>query len=208
MHLFIRACLSVTAFAAYVALTGCTTPDNGVDQTDQPTGADAAGLQTAEIVGVLEAIHTAEIDQAQYMLREEVRDELSSDVAEFAQMMVDEHTQLRSELEELIKQENADPARSMMQARLAGEAAAVMANMRAVRAVPVFDLEASYINGQVTMHQRALDVIEDTLLPAATKPAMVDYLQQARTSIRGHLDRAEQIQARLEGEEPPPVSQL
>ncbi|MBC7741570.1 MAG: DUF4142 domain-containing protein, partial [Bdellovibrionaceae bacterium] len=55
----------------------------------------------------------------------------------------------------------------------------------------------AYVNQQVTMHEKALSTLNDTLIPQASSAELKSHLEKTRGAVSMHLDHAKKMQAQL-----------
>ena len=155
--------------------TAAATPDGSM--------AGDAGAAPAErnALGVLNAINEHEIAAGQQALKKGVK----GDVAEYAQMMIDQHTENREKTTSL----NPDPAAADAQAQQQKG----QAELAALEATSGEAYSRAYIDAMVKGHTEALAALDGKLIPAASSPAVREHLTQTRGHVAEHLERAKAL---------------
>ncbi|HET6569818.1 MAG TPA: DUF4142 domain-containing protein [Rhodothermales bacterium] len=64
-------------------------------------------------------------------------------------------------------------------------------------------LGSQYMRDQVTLHQNALQMLDNTLIPNTTDPQLLQMLQQGRQIVATHLEIAQRIQADMQNQSTP-----
>ncbi|HKU42507.1 MAG TPA: DUF4142 domain-containing protein, partial [Polyangiales bacterium] len=111
-------------------------------------------------------------------------------VREFAQAMIDQHTQSRLEGQQLAAQNGVTPATSPDATQLQSKAQTMLEQLKAAEGS---NFDQMYMRGQIKQHQEALNMITDKLMPSASAPGMKEMLTKARSMVQHHLDQAQQI---------------
>lgn len=116
-------------------------------------------------------------------------------VKAFAQRMVQDHGAANQQLQQLtqsgVTPEPSDQSRQLEQQHQ--QASQQMHSMSGAQH------DAAYIQHEVQMHQTALDLLDQQLIPNAQNAQLKQALQQIRTSVQSHLEQAQQIQGQLGG---------
>lgn len=169
-----------------MADAGQTDGDTTSDSPDvQADGTVTSGSAPAErtALGVLNAINDHEIAAGQQALKKGVK----GDIADYARMMIDQHTENRSKTTSL----NPDAAAADAQAQQQkGEA-----ELAALEAKSGEDYSRAYVDAMVKGHTEALAALDGKLIPAASSPAMREHLTQTRGHVAEHLERAKALAA-------------
>jgi len=145
-----------------------------------------------QIVGVVSAADQIDIDAAKLALKKTKNNE----VKQFAQQMIDDHTNLQKSVNDLGKKLNVTPAESDTSKSLKKDAAAEMKKLRGLSG-KAFDTE--YANHEVAYHQQVLDAAGKVLIPNAQNAELKSALQGAAPLLQGHLQHAQQLQSSLGG---------
>ena len=116
-------------------------------------------------------------------------------VRTFSQEMAREHTAVVRRLEQLAQTENLTAAPNKLSTHLDNVARGHTDYMRTLSGRA---LDLHHVRTQIVMHQNALDLIDVTLTPNASNPALRSFLQSARPALVQHLDRARQLERALQ----------
>lgn len=199
-----RSIVTLTLLLLTTALLACQT-DAGAARDD--TGSEAAtesepasddvettpaeeqaplALTDNEIAGVAASIHEGEISHAR-IARERAT---SPKVRSFAEQMITDHTRALNELDALRSTARVVPETSTLQQRLTSEALNLEQTLAAADPAEVDRL---YMSAQVTLHERALQIADRELLPAAKSAELGAYLRRLRPVLERHLEMARAI---------------
>ncbi len=164
--------------------TAPSAPDSVVENSPPPEPPPAKELLTeAQIAKVSELVNTAEVEQGKIAQTKGK----SANVKKFAAMMVKHHGDALKEQARLVKKLSLVPAESATAAQLKADADKTMEKLKNAGAT---EFDAAYAASQVEGHQKALDLLDTQLLPAAQTPEVVDALRQARGMVEQHLAEA------------------
>src|SRR5712691_3636103 len=149
------------------------------------------GFTDSDIAAIVTNANQGEIDQGNVALTRAS----SSDVRDFAQMMVNDHTSA-------LNQANALFSRIYVTANTSNTVAQNLQNgsrqtINALNTYSGTDFDKQYIQTQIDAHQWLLNTLDSTLIPSAHNRELRDFLQSTRTVVATHLDRARQIQKML-----------
>jgi putative membrane protein len=171
--------------------TNNTTTDTGTGTTtDTGTGTDSttAALTDADIGAIVSALNMGEIEQGNLAKDKAVR----GSVKKFAEMMVTEHTAAQMRATALLTRLGITPTENATSTMVKMEATTVLNNLKTLSG-SAFD--SAYVDSQVTMHQRALDIMDMQLLPNAKNAELKAELTTARASVAMHLNEAKMLQS-------------
>lgn len=163
------------------------------EATEETEPETVAALSDPEIIGIVDFLHQTEIDQGE-LARAKGRLE---PIKEFADKMVEQHGEADRRLDALTANLGFAAATSDLGDRMRADIQSKTDALIAMEAGDAFDRE--YINTQVELHARALELVDKTLLPAATTDALRDELGQLVVLFRDHLNEAEKIQTDMTG---------
>lgn len=171
-----------------LGLSACMTDNgtavNGEEATTSP--AAQVTLTDNEIAGVTAAIHEGEISHAR-IAQERAQTE---PVRSFAARMIEEHSSAMRDLEGLGATASIIPEPSALREQLTSQALAMEQDLVA-RDPSEFD--RAYMDAQVRLHQQALEVADQQLMPSARSQQLRAYLQRVRPIIADHLEMARQM---------------
>ncbi len=179
--------------------------DGAIEASDGDASGDVAmTLNDEQIVTILHVSNQGEIQEAQLALTKAI----NTQVRNFANMMITDHTAADAALATLFAASDAGPdadaaldaalfadgglpnAPSWISATLLQETTLQLQTLM-LKTGAAFDL--AYMSGQVATHSEVLQLIDTVLLPAASSPALKATLMQARTVVANHLQMAIQI---------------
>lgn len=209
-----RRALAVAACAA--ALAACAKKDNAGTDTLATTAAPAMGTDTAmnnmgganaganganasgatvavtsdaEIMAAIGMTNTNEIGAGKMAAGKTT----NADVKSYANDMVKEHTAMQADADKLAKKSNVTPKAPAAADMMKKEAMAMMDSLKMAKGTS-FDME--YINGQVGDHQKALANLQ-SFQGTAQNAELKTMIQQAIPKVQQHLDRARDLQTKL-----------
>ena len=151
---------------------------------------DAVHLNDAQIKKVLLTLNEGEIEAAK-LANQRAQDE---SVKSLAKMMVDEHKENIKETKEVAKNNKIGTRDSKLSKDLKKDAFQVTKSLRGAEQ-GAFD--KAYVSSQISMHQKALDMLNNTLIPNASNPAFKTHLEKTRDAVQAHLEHAQSLQAKM-----------
>jgi len=151
-----------------------------------------APLTDPQIVKVLEAVDSAEIEQAKIAQKKSKNPK----VKKFAQQMIQHHTKSKQKGTQLARKAKLTPEDSVVATTLTGAATQQLEQLKGADAASI---DALYIEGQVQQHQQVNDLISAQLIPAASNDQLKTMLADVRTMVEGHITQAKEIQAGISG---------
>ena len=200
---------STAALGAALALTGaCGGGDNAA--TDSATGESAAaataaadstamgapgatgGAMTApNALAMIGLSNAAEIGTSKIAQEKAT----SSDVRDYAKMMVDDHTAMQKEADELATRVNLVPAPPPQaeQKRAAGDQMVQQLNSTAKGA----EFDRAYVEGQVQAHQQTLTELQQLQTQVTDNADVKALIEKAIPKVQAHLEQAQKLQAGL-----------
>jgi putative membrane protein len=190
--------LSSLAMVGLVAWSGCSKDSGanatpGASQGSEATPAEAsqssgkmAALSDGQILQVLANVDTGEIEQAQVALSKAG----SPAVREFAQHMIDQHTQAKQEGQQLSAKTSAAPAVSEPAEEVHTKATAALQKLKSADAT---SFDATYIEGQVQQHQDVLKMLNEKLIPSASSSELRMTLEKTKSMVEHHIEMAKGI---------------
>ncbi|HET7234165.1 MAG TPA: DUF4142 domain-containing protein [Longimicrobium sp.] len=154
-------------------------------------GERTAHLSAAQVIAVAAGLNAGEIVLAQMALPRAV----TKDVQGFARVMARDHGQALGQVTTAGDSTGgaAAPTALLEHTERAGQQA--MMELQPLRG-RAFD--RAYIDGQVRMHQAALDLIDQRLLPEAKDALLQAALREMRGTVSEHLQVAIQVREKLE----------
>ncbi len=151
-----------------------------------------ATLTSAEIntLGTVAAIDQDEIVLGAMALHKHA----SNTVDELARMMINQHGENLAQIMQLSAQYhvaslNTSGAKQFL--------ASGQKDLRTLGALQGKAFETGYANAMVSGHEGALKLIDTTLLPSATTPAIKQFMTATRAAVAMHLAHAKTVQQEL-----------
>ncbi|HEV2106292.1 MAG TPA: DUF4142 domain-containing protein [Candidatus Eisenbacteria bacterium] len=151
----------------------------------------APALSDANIAAIVVAANTADIDngkQAQLKSR-------NTSVKAFAKMMVTDHTSVNNKAVALATKLSLTPEDNDTSKGLKAGQDSVRT---AIKAMTGAAFDKAYMDNEVSYHQTVLDAIDKALIPDAQNAELKQLLTDVRPAIAAHLDKAKEIQAKLD----------
>ncbi|HEX3851149.1 MAG TPA: DUF4142 domain-containing protein [Polyangiaceae bacterium] len=149
-------------------------------------GAAQIALSDAQIVKVVTTLNQGEIAAAQ--VAEPAAQ--ASAVKNFAQLMITDHTAANGQTFALVSAKHIAPQQSDLSDQLDSESAALLVTLSQTTAA---NIDSVYIDSQIQMHQEALGLFDNTLLPDATDADLKTLLTSMRATVATHLTDAQTI---------------
>lgn len=174
--------------------TGATTnPAGGTTATTDSTGAAAIGapmLATdGEIAKVLLTVDEGEIEASEVA----VKKAKTKEVIEFAKMMVKHHRANKKVTRDLIKFTDRDASDLSKSAK---EDAKTAKKQLKQENRDTFD--RAYVQQQIDRHQKALNLLDASLMPSAKTDSMRTHLQKTRETVSIHLTEAQSLKIKFQ----------
>ncbi|MFL5361005.1 MAG: DUF4142 domain-containing protein [Myxococcales bacterium] len=120
----------------------------------------------------------------------------NSEVKQFAQQMVEDHTAGLKEAQALLKKLGVKPEDNPTSQALNKQAKEEKGKLGKLKG-KAFDQE--YINHEVAFHKAVIDAVKTTLIPNAKNEQLKQLLTDAGPTLEGHLKHAENVQSQLGG---------
>lgn len=170
-------------------------PQGGPGMTDK-----SAKLSDGQILGVIAAANDGEIQLGELAKKKAA----SNDVKQFAQMMVNHHTdaQNKGRTTQGKAKVQADESDASMHVKNEGQSA-----MTQLRDQTGKDFDRLYIDTMVRAHKDVLDTLDKQASPNAQNADVKALVTTIRKNVADHLQKAEQIQKKLEGPQTAPTEQ-
>jgi len=179
--------LGSAGFALAIAgATACQSTRTEVTST-QP---GAPPMTEPMVAGLTRTIHDSEIEAGRLALQKSTNE----NVRQFAQRMINEHTNLNQQLENVVDRLNMDPAGGTTNDQLRSSSRATLDNLREYEGN---NFDRTYIQNQIDMHRWAIEAIDQTLIPASRRNPLQSYIRDMRPILAAHLQDAERIMANL-----------
>jgi putative membrane protein len=190
------------AFVVTLALTlaACTTDetetqDAGADTaagtTSQTPGPGTPGATSdAEIAHIATTANNADIDGANLAKTKAQNAEVKS----FANLMISDHTAANEKAAQIAQQAGLQPADNPISQQMMADHQRAKQDLQARNGA---NFDKAYIAHEIQMHQQVLNALDQTLIPNAQNTELKTLLQQVRTTVEGHLKRAQDMQTKI-----------
>lgn len=170
--------------------------DTGAAMTPPP----AERLNDAQIAKIVMVVNTA--DSAGGTLAQQKAQ--NAEVKQFGQLMVTDHGALNKQTQQLAQRLGVTPEDSPVSQQLQTKTQQTAQHLQGLSGA---EYDRQYIQHEVEMHQQALQMLDQQLLPNAQNPDLKKLLQDARPIYEGHLQRAQQVQSAVGGTAAQPAAQ-
>ena len=163
-----------------------------------PDPAPAPGLSDPQIATVALTAHQIDIERGKLAQKKAT----TSEVKQFADQMVTDHTQGQKDVLALAKKLKIKPKESEITKALKSEAADKMLLLKKLSGA---DFEKTYIDAEVAYHEGVLAAIDQALLPGAKNEELKAALTNTRPTIDAHLQHAKNVQKLVADAAPAPA---
>ncbi|MFS4461024.1 DUF4142 domain-containing protein [Bdellovibrio sp. HCB2-146] len=150
----------------------------------------AWALADQEIAEIMMTANDAEIDAAKLAKSRAS----SSAVKDFAEHMINEHTNNMKQGKKITKDEKIKAKSNEEAKNLKATAKDQLAELKKKKGA---DFDRAYIGTQVAMHQQLLTDLETKLIPQAQNPQFKNFLNETKTHVEQHLSKAKEIQSSM-----------
>lgn len=144
-----------------------------------------------EVVSTLYSINKAQIETAQIAKNKTINDS----VLKFANKMINEHKNAQTKLDQIAKNNKINKISSADARTIRGEARKAM---RAMKKVNGITFDQTYMDYVINSHKKALNVINDYILPRVHNAELKDYTLAMRQNVMNHLQEAQQIRMNIQ----------
>ena len=159
--------------------------------TVDPAAAVAPAVSDPEIVAILAASDTSEIQPSQLAGQKAE----NTAVRDFAQRMINDHGMLSDSLQAMAQASDITPTPNPVSQQVQSQTQTTLQRLQGLSGA---EFDQAYMQAMVDSHQTALTTIESRLIPAAQNPQLRTALEQkVRPAVSMHLDEARQIQGSL-----------
>jgi putative membrane protein len=150
----------------------------------------ASSLDDSKILEVVEVANTGQVEQAELAVSRTQAPAVKS----FARAMIEDHTDARDEGRSVGKKIGVSPSPSPVSTELKSANNQIIISLRTLQK-NAFD--RAYVDSQIKMEKKVLDLIDDQLLPGAQAAEVKSLLSNMRGSLDEHVDKAEKILEKL-----------
>src|SRR5690606_41606242 len=105
----------------------------------------------------------------------------------YAEMMIEDHTTAEQRLRALATEQGLPVEDSSVSRMIEAQSDGIEILLESL---PDAEFDSAYIDAQVEVHEGLLDLIDTRLIPEASEPLIVDYLEELRDTIEEHLETA------------------
>jgi putative membrane protein len=154
------------------------------------TGAWAAGPTDAQIAAIVVTANQVDIDAGK-LAKSKAH---STDVKEFAQRMITDHSAVNKAATELVERLHVTPEPNPTSESLQKGGDENLAKLKTLSGA-AFD--KAYIDHEVTYHEAVISALDKTLIPSAQNAELKALLVKVRPAFVAHLDMAKHIQSEL-----------
>ncbi len=175
--------------ALLLALSGCAKMEHGGAET---AAQEPEGMNDAAILGVLQTLNDGEIAQAQLALQTSQ----NPDVLETAQLILDAHRASNADIARTAKSLGIQPRQTPLSDTLRQQAMKMRDELARLSGE---EFDQAYLQGQVELHEIALDTVEEQLLPYAQDPLVIGLLRASTPELERHQEVAEEKLEILQG---------
>lgn len=153
--------------------------------------AQAQAPSDPQIAQVVQTANQIDIDHAKLALQKTK----NSQVKDFANQMISDHTALEKSVDDLAKKLNVTPQDSDISKQLKQQAAEETKKLKSLSG-NAFDQE--YASHEIAYHQAVIDTATKTLIPNAQNAELKSAIEGAAPLLQGHLQHAQQLQQSLQ----------
>lgn len=178
--------LNTRYLSLFVALLILTLSACGMIQKERTQAAaeEAKPLSDDEIVAVLNTLNRGEIRHAELALQKSDNPE----VIDVAERILSDHLSLQQRTESVAEQAGLVPQENALSRALEEQAMAITDTLQEATGE---EFDRAYLDSQVTMHELALQTVNEDLLPEADDGQLRELLRAAPSGLQRHLDVAE-----------------
>lgn len=146
-----------------------------------------------QIINILVATNEGEVNLAK-LAKSNAE---NSEIKDFASTMISDHSGNIKKIIAVAKKNNISPEDNIKSSEIKQEGSQ---DIKMLKELKGRNFDLSYINNQVTAHQKVLQTLETLLIPSAKNKDILELLGKTRADVAGHLDKAVQIQTKLAAE--------
>ena len=147
-------------------------------------------LGDANIAALVLALNNTDISYARLVPARAQRD----DVKKFAERMLTDHTGVNGLVTDLLRKLDMAPVDNVMSLDMRDESAD---NRDILRELSGFAFDSTYMENEVSYHQKFLASIDDVMLPSARNAELRTLIATVRPAVAAHLAHAEQTRANV-----------
>jgi putative membrane protein len=152
--------------------------------------ANEAKLNDGQIAKILMTVDEGEIDAGE--LAEDKAQ--SPEVKDFAKMMITQHKQNKKDTKGLAEHNKLDAKKSDLMKQIEQDNKSAK---RSLKEAEGKNFDKTYVDAMVAGHEKALQLLDNSLLPAAQNTDLRNHLTKTREAVAMHLDHAKKLQLGL-----------
>lgn len=156
----------------------------------EPAPPAAPAMTDPEIAAFLGNAHKGEIELGNLA----IKTTKNKDVKALAQMIVKDHTAADKKSKDMLGKAGIAPQEGEQARMLAQGAQDTMTKLKELKGV---EFDKAYVDSQVEMHQKVIDAVDQTLMPAAQNAELKQLMTDARPGLEKHLEHCKKVQAAL-----------
>jgi putative membrane protein len=151
----------------------------------------AGDLNDAEIAHVVVTANDVDI-QAGNLAKKKASAE---DVHAYAHRMITDHTDVNQQAKDLVKKLNVTPKDNKISQSLKADG---KKNMEKLQGLSGKEFDKEYIDGEIALHKRVIDVADNKLVPNAKNEELKALLVKVRPALVSHLEHAQKLEETLD----------
>jgi putative membrane protein len=170
----------VTAFAGLLTLAGAVSA----------AATQGSGPTDPQIAAIVVTANQVDIDAGKLAASKST----SSEVKQFAQLMITDHSGVNKSATELVAKLHVTPESNATSQSLqqGGDQ-----NLATLKKLSGSAFDRAYVDHEVAYHQAVLDAVDHTLIPSASNAELKALLVKVRPAFVAHLEHAKHLQASL-----------
>jgi putative membrane protein len=155
--------------------------------TDSFAAENKKGLSDAQIAAILIAANEVDIDAARLAESRTSNDQVKA----YAERIVSEHTEANHQAKEVAKKLDMVPEENKLSNSLRSDRKRAVDRLKTLNGR---QFDKAYLNDEVVFHKQVIDVVDNQLMPSASRDELKKLLIKIRPALVSHLEYAEQTQ--------------
>jgi Predicted outer membrane protein len=143
-------------------------------------------LNDAEIASIAVTANQIDINAAE-LAKSRTK---NSEVSNFAQTMITDHTSVINQAVALVKKLKVTPQDNAVSRQLHANAKKTLASLKAKKST---SFDKAYASNEVAYHKAVISTVENTLIPQAQNAELKSLLQSVLPVLKTHLAHAEMV---------------
>jgi putative membrane protein len=153
--------------------------------TDSLAAENKKGLSDAQITAILIAANEVDIDAARLAESRTSNDQVKA----YAERIVSEHTDANHQAKEVAKKLDMAPEENKLSNSLRSDRKRAVDRLKTLNGR---QFDKAYLNDEVVFHKQVIDVVDNQLMPSASRDELKKLLIKIRPALVSHLEYAEQ----------------